>query len=147
MNIKQTCESIYSGLDELLTVADENYSDISQFLEDPERYLNDFYNGINDNLYTTPISTGGNSFLSVDKACAELIKVNAFTEALYIYQTFMDRLESIKSGLAKDDVQNVNGTIDELKKRILDTMKTRDDYVSLRKSTLAKYSAIIKGIK
>ena len=144
MNNIQACESIVSGLDELLTVADENYSDISQFLEDSERYLDSSYKIGNDALYTTPISTGGDAFVSIDKACAELIKVKAFTEALYIYQSFVDRLKSLKSGLSKDDVKNIDGTIEETKKRILDTMKLRDDYVSLRKSTLAKYSAIIK---
>ena len=85
--------------------------------------------------------------MSIDKACSELITVKAFTEALYIYQSFMDHLESIKSGLSKDDVKNIDGTIEEIKKRILNTMKVRDDYISLRKLTLAKYSAIIKDMK
>lgn len=147
MNAKEACESIMNGLDELLTVADENYSDVSQFLEDPERYLNGSYKENSDTLYTTPISTGGVTFMSIDKACNELIAVKAFTEALYIYQSFMDHLESIKPGLSKDDVKNIDGTIEEIKKKILNTMKSRDDYISLRKSTLAKYSAIIKDMK
>lgn len=147
MDNKQACESIYNGLNRLLTIANENYSDISQFLEDPEGYLDGSYQSKDDSLYTTPISTGGITFTSIDKACNELIKVNAFTEALYIYQTFMEQLESIRIGVSKDDEKNIEGTIKEIKKRILNTMKMRDDYISLRKSTLAKYSAIIKELQ
>jgi hypothetical protein len=95
--VNSTCESIIDGLNGLLTVAEEGYSDISQFIEDPETYLNITYRSEDlkgkSVLYTTPLSTGGEVFTSIDKACQELIKVNAYTEALAIYQSFIDTVE------------------------------------------------------
>jgi hypothetical protein len=58
-------------------------------------------------------------------------------------QSFLDKIEPIKENLAKEDLQNVNWSEDEIKKSILNIMKMRDDYTSLRRSTIARYSALV----
>jgi hypothetical protein len=145
------CESIINGLDDLLTVAEEGYSDISQFMSDPENYLNITYRNADIHgdatLYTAPLSTGGEVFVTIDKACQELVKVNAFTEALAIYQSFLDTIYSIRDGLSKQELQNLDWTIDEVKSKILEIMKDRDEYTSKRKSTIARYSALVSKTK
>lgn len=149
--VNSTYESIIDGLNGLLTVAEEGYSDISQFIEDPETYLNITYRSEDlkgkSVLYTTPLSTGGEVFTSIDKACQELIKVNAYTEALAIYQSFIDTVEGIKEGLSKQELQNLDWSIDEVKRKILEVMKERDEYTSRRKATIARYSALVSKIK
>jgi hypothetical protein len=149
MTLQETelCDSIIQGLNKFYTPAQEEYSDISQFFSDPDNYLDITYRteeSHNSNiLYTAPISTGGMVYTTIDKACQELIKVNAYTEALALCQSFLDKIESIKENLAKEDLQNVNWSEDEIKKSILNIMKMRDDYTSLRKSTIARYSALV----
>ena len=131
--------------------ATESYGDVAVFFETPDNYLESKYNAnqsaSKDLLYTEPLSTGGNVFMAVEQIGKDLRKVNAYNEALLIYQTVIDRLELIKSNSSKEDVMNINGTVETLKSRIIDTMTEREDYNVARKSVLAKYSPILKELK
>lgn len=126
----------------------ESYSDISIFLSESETYLDGIYNknksGDPDAAYTLPISSGGEVTMSIMKACKDLISVKAFTEALFIYQTYLDRLEDLKENLKQDDIMVIQDTIGCIQGEILNTVKERDDFYSNRKSILARYSGIIK---
>jgi len=129
----------------------ESYGDVAVFFETPDNYLESKYNAnqaaSKDLLYTEPLSTGGSVFMAVEQIGKDLRKVNAYNEALLIYQTLIDRLELVKNNSSKDDVVNVNSTIETLKSRIIDTMTEREDYNVARKGVLAKYSPILKELK
>ena len=131
--------------------ATESYGDIAVFFETPDNYLESRYhaNQIADKdlLYTEPLSTGGNVFLAVEQAGKDLRRVNAYNEALLLYQTLIERITALLTEYSKEDTVNLNGTIEELKKRIIDTMMEREEYNVARKSVLAKYSPILKELK
>lgn len=144
------CANIDQGLSSLYTTAYEAFSDMSQFLDNPENYLSVTFrdqqmHGSEEKLYSAPIATGGEIFAEVRSACQELIKVNAYNEALVICQRFLDKLNETKTGLSKDDVTNIDWSIAEMEKLLLNIKKQRDDYTSLRKATIAKFSMILKG--
>lgn len=121
----------------------ESYTDIYQFFTNADVFLPILHRASPDDLYTKPLGMGGNIYLSVDKACQELNRVNAFAESLMIYNTFLQRLEKIKKELDGEEKINIQMSINGIQEAILKTMQLRDQYTSKRKEVLAKYSTII----
>ena len=74
------------------------------------------------------------------------MKVNAYTEALLIYQSFIEKLEILSEDLGKQDKTVINNTIDVIQGLVLNTMKEREEYQSKRKSIIAKYSYLTKNL-
>ena len=97
-------------------------------------------------LFTEDLKTDGKVYTSVISACNELVKVNAYTEALAIYAKFIEIIEELIKTSSKEDKDNLEWSMNELKSSLLKVMKSRDDYTSKRKAVLAKYSDLIKKI-
>ena len=133
---------------ESMTIATEDYSDISVFLEDPIRYLD--YSSRNekfsdpDALYCKALDTNGIIYNSVTKACNDLVRVNAYSEAMAIYSKMIEVYESLLDQIPKDEKGNVEWAIGEMKNALMNTMKQRDEYTSKRKATIARYSYLAK---
>lgn len=139
-------QNIIFGLDSLMLPANESYSDISLFFKDDYFYLESYHKNNPGEVYTEPLGIDGIVCNSVIKAGKELTKVNAYAEALLIYQTFIDRLENMSEGLNKRDKNNIENTIDIIQGLVLDVMKERDEYYSKRKSVIARYSELTKNL-
>lgn len=137
---------IIDSLDSLMLPATEDYSDISIFFKDEDFFLSSYHKNNPEETYTEPLGVGGIVHNSVLKACKELVSVNAYTEALRIYQTFIDKLECIADGLDKRNVSNIQSSIDVMQGMVLETMKQRDSYYSRRKSIISKYSGLAKDM-
>lgn len=142
--MNSTCQSIIDGLDSFMIPAMEDYSDISVFFNDCDLYMEGYHKNNPGDLYTEPLGVDGVVYTSVIKAGKELISVNAYTEALRIYQTTIDKLEEIAEGLNKKDQENVRASIDNLQGLVLTTMKLRDSYQAKRRSIISKYSNLVK---
>lgn len=140
------CQNIITGLDSLMLPANEEYSDISLFFKDDDFYLESYHKNNPGEIYTEPLGMEGVVCNSVIKAGKELTKVNAYTEALLIYQSFIDKLEQTSEGLNKQDKRNLENSIDIIQGLVLNTMKERDEYHSKRKSVIARYSELIKKL-
>lgn len=140
------CKRIQDGLDSLMLPANEAYSDVSLFFKDDEFYLESYHKNNPGEVYTEPLGMEGIVCNSVIKAGKELTKVNAYTEALLIYQTFIDKLEKMSEGLNKQDKRNLENSIDIIQGLVLNTMKERDEYQSRRKSVIARYSGLTKNL-
>lgn len=140
------CQRIADGLDSLMIPAMEEYSDISIFFKDSDLYLEGYGKNNPGETYTEPLSMDGIVCASVIKAGKELVNVNAYTEALRIYQSFIDKLEEISDGLGKQDRQNIEITVDIIQGLVLNTMKARDSYQSRRRSIISKYSGLVKDM-
>lgn len=140
------CQNIINGLDSLMLPANEEYSDISLFFKDDDFYLESYHKNNPEEIYTEPLGIEGVVANSVIKAGRELTKVNAYTEALLIYQSFIDKLEMVSEGLDRFDRGNIQNTIDTIQGFVLDTMKERDEYHSKRKSIIARYSGLTKNL-
>lgn len=132
-------------------IAQEEYSDISTFVEDPINYLDitsremRFSNP--NTLYTDVLNTDGKLYMSIDRACNELIKVNAYNEAIALYSYLVNILKRlITKNISKDDIDNLNWSIDEARSKVLNTIALRDEYTSKRKSVVARYSDLIDKI-
>lgn len=132
-----------------MNIATEELSDVSMFFKDPSQFLDIEYRENKasnpDILYTADLDTGGKVFTSVVKACTELVKVNAYQEALLILSQTIDKMKMLREdNLGKDDNENLDWSINELKTMVLKTSQARDEYTSKRKSVLAKYSLLYK---
>lgn len=132
-------------------IAQEEYSDISTFVDDPVNYLDITSREIRfsnpDAIYTEVLNTDGKLYMSVDRACNELIKVNAYNEAIALYSYLINVMKQLSSkNISKDDTDNLNWSIDETKTKLLKTIALRDDYTSKRKSIVALYSDLIDKI-
>lgn len=138
------CQYVIDSLEGLMLPATEDYSDISIFFSDEELYLQGYHKNNPGEVYTEPLGVNGIVFNSVKKAGKELISVNAYTEALRIYQTFIEKLELILDDLGKSERGNIENSIDVLQGMVLDSMKARDSYHSRRKSIISKYSGLVK---
>lgn len=132
-------------------IAQEEYSDISTFVEDPINYLDitsremRFSNP--NSLYTEVLNTDGKLYMSIDRACNELIKVNAYNEAIALYSYLVNILKRLSTkNISKDDINNLNWSIDEARSKVLNTIALRDEYTSKRKSVVARYSDLIDKI-
>lgn len=133
---------------ESMMIATEDYSDISVFLEDPIRYLDISSRNEKisdpDAIYCKTLDTNGIVYNSVVKACSDLVKVNAYAEAMAIYSRIIDVYTSLLDQIPSDEKENVEWAIGELNNLLMDTMKQRDDYTSKRKSMIARYSYLTK---
>lgn len=142
------CESVIAGIDSFLAPATEEYSDISGFMTDSMNYLEVMERknsrSREESLFTEPVSTGGIVTESVDKACQDLIKVQAYTEALYIAQKYMDKLIDLVGYVSKEEQKNLAITVDEMQEKILDMVKLRDEYTSKRRSVISRYATLLK---
>lgn len=146
--MKDKCQSIIDDIDKMMIrPANESYADIAQFFVNQDAYLQHSYNKQLDKLYTEPLSTGGIVYQSIAKACNDMINVHAYTEALMIYDKFIQRLENLAEDFTGEDRENIRNTISDIKGMVLETLKARDDYLAKRKSILAKYSSIIEELK
>lgn len=141
-------DSIIKGLDQMIIHPTcESYTDIYQFFTNADVFLPILHRSSPDELYTKPLSMGGNIYLSIEKACQELNRVNAYMESLTIYNAFLQKLEEIKKELDGEERLNVQMSIDGIQESILKTMQLRDQYTSKRKEILAKYSTVIDKLK
>lgn len=133
---------------ESMMIATEEYSDISVFLEDPIRYLDISSRNEKildpESIYCKALDTDGIIYNSVIKACNDLVKVNAYSEAMAIYTRMIEVYESLLDQIPKDEKDNVEWAIGEMKNALMDTMKQRDEYTSKRKATIARYSYLAK---
>lgn len=138
MNIMDMIDTFDSG------VAMESFGDVTEFIRDPKLYLdNSRKEHSTEAMYTADLDTNGRVYTTVVKACDELVKVNAYQEAIKIYTTIIDHMEYTKKNnpeVTKDDEENLNWAISELQNKMMNTCKLRDEYTSKRKSVLAKYS-------
>lgn len=144
MDTYDKCQNIISELDSFMVPVMEEYSDISIFFKDGDFFLEGYHKNNPGEIYTEPLGIEGIVYSSIIKAGKELTNVNAYTEALRIYQTFIDKLEMIAEGLNTQDKRNIETSIDTIQGLVLDTMKARDSYQARRRSTISKYSGIIK---
>lgn len=144
--MKDRYQQIMDSIDSFMLPAIEEYSDISVFFKDQDLYLDSYHKNNPEELYTEPLGYKGIVCDSIIKAGRELTKVNAFTEALLLYQTFIERLEIIGDGLARQEKAILENTIDVMQGIVLDTMRARDEYHSKRKATIARYSSLIKSL-
>ena len=141
-----------STLDSLMVATEgSELSEISTFINDPSQYLDVSYRQgkfLNPNTtYTNALSSEGIVYKSIIKACNELVKVNAYTEALCIYSAMIDLMTELLPDVEKDDQENLKWSIDEMKSLLIDTMKQRDEYTSKRKSVISKYSVIVEKLQ
>lgn len=144
--MKARCQEIMDSIDAYMLPATEEYSDISIFFKDQDFYLESYHKNNPEEFYTEPLGYRGIVCDSIIKAGRELTKVNAFTEALLLYQSFIDRLEIIGDGLNRQEKAILENTVDMIQGIVLDTMRARDDYQSKRKATIARYSSLIKSL-
>ena len=143
-------DSLIQAIDDMI-IADESLSDISIFMENPDYYL-DMTKKKNvldeNNSYASALDIDGELYLSIEKACNELVKVNAYQEAISIYEEMIKICKELKDHVTKNSDKTIlNTTIDEFKTSIMQVMKQRTQYTSRRKSILGKYSDIIKRLK
>lgn len=130
-----------------IDIATESFGDASNFLRDPYIYL-DRSNSSNpdkNGLYTSDLDTNGCVYTTITKACDELVKVNAYQEAIKMLTTFIDLMNDIKKNnehVTPDDIENLNWSISEVQNKTMDVCKMRDEYTSKRKEILAKYSLL-----
>ena len=136
-------------LSDLAHIGLESYADVPVFLEDPEGYLD--YNSKkaenSNKMYTEPLSTGGEVYIQIEKACKELMSVNAYTTAIAVYQNFEKDLESIRKIVKTEEQMNIDDSISQVKINIIEAIKQREEYNSKRKAVLSKYSSIIKMVE
>lgn len=140
------CQNIINSLNAYMIPATEEYSDISIFFKDDFFYLESYHKNHPDEFYTEPLGIDGIVSNSIIKAGKDLVKVNAYTEALLIYQSFIEKLEILSEDLGKQDKTVINNTIDVIQGLVLNTMKEREEYQSKRKSIIAKYSYLTKNL-
>ena len=135
----------------MIATESSELSEISTFVENPSNYLEVSYrNGkfSNPNVtFTSTLSTEGMLYNSVVKACDELINVQAYTEAMLIYSCMIDRMTELLDDVDEDEQENLKWSIDEMKTALLKTMKQRDDYTSIRKSIISKYSVLVDKLQ
>lgn len=135
---------------ESVSVANEfYYGDVLAFLKDPDAFLDGKWTSgkFNDDyLYTDLINSDGSITNSVKHMGYELIKINAYTEALAIFEGYLDMVKRIFNEVSKEDKDNIKYVIDDMQKEILDTIEKREEYTSNRKATLARFDDILKVI-
>lgn len=142
----ERCQNIIDELEAYMIPATEEYSDISIFFEDDFFYLESYHKNHPDEFYVEPLGIDGIVSNSIIKAGKDLVKVNAYTEALLIYQSFIEKLEILAEDIDKRDKSILKNTIDVIQGLVLDTMKEREEYHSKRKSIIAKYSYLTKKL-
>lgn len=141
-------------IDDTSKVANESLSDITSFLENPDLYLEvtnrnlKFQNDDKDIEYTEVMHTDGQLFTSIVSIANDLIRVNAYTEAIRLYTAMIDRFTEFSkdSMLTKSDVDAINWSISELKNALMSTISSRDEYTAKRKSVLGKYSEVLSRL-
>jgi len=125
------------------------YGDAITFLKEPDNYLDQkwatdkYQDGA---LYTSYLSQDGAITCNINRIGNELLKVNAYTEALALYSKYLESVKKIYEEVSKKDKDNLSGTIDMFQRNILDTVEAREEYTSNRKATLARFEDIIKTI-
>ena len=133
-------------------IATEALSDIAMFIENPDLYLEvtnrelKFQNDNNDIAYTEVLHTDGKVYASIVSIGNELVRVNAYAEAIKLYTAMIDKFTEFSkdSMLTKDDVESLNWSIAELKSALMKVLSDRDEYASKRKGVLGKYSDLLK---
>lgn len=133
-----------------VSIANEaSYGNVLAFLKNPDEFLDNnwasdkYQEGL---LYTETLRDDGLITCSIKKVGSELLKVNAFTEAIAVYTEYLDQLKRIQSEVAKKDKDNLQYTIDGIQKCILDAVTAREDYTSNRKAIMARFDSILKMI-
>lgn len=132
-----------------LDIATESISDITTFIDNPDFYLEatnkkTSFEG-EHRSYVEALQTGGRLYQSIITIGNELIRVNAYAEAIRLYSAMIDRFTifSKDSDLTKDDVEEIKWSISELKTTLMNVLSLRDEYNSKRKSVIAKYSDLL----
>lgn len=130
------------------TVAMESYEiqELSPFFNDPGEYLDNLFR-MNNTEYGNVLHEDGRIFCIVNAAANELIKVNAYTEALALYDNLLQVIEKLLKTVPKDKKSIFQYSIDTLKDNIIKTIGLRDEYTSKRKSVLSKYSDLLERLK
>lgn len=147
-------DSITAFIDELdsYQIATESGEmlEVSPFFEKTDDYLDMVYRNelMKDKsyLYTDTLSSDSKLYTAIETVCNDLIKVNAYTEALSIYSKYIDIITETIKKLPSSEKDNLQWTLDELKNSLIRTIGLRDEYTSNRKSILAKYSDLISKI-
>lgn len=130
-----------------------NESAVGIFLDDPIEFINNYqYTGgatpRDDPDRLGIICIDGAIYLQVIKICSDLKKVGAYSSALTLIDTFMEKLEHLK----KDPTVNsswklcIDSSLSELYDFRLKTLEERDDEQSRREAVLAKYNGIINRL-
>lgn len=143
--------SIDAFINELDTYKIANESgemlELAPFFERTDEYLDIIYkNELFKNksyLYTDTLVADGRLYNAIETVCNDLIKVNAYTEALLIYSKYIDIITDTIKKMPASEKNNLQWTLDELKNALIRTIGLRDEYTSNRKSVLAKYSDLI----
>lgn len=141
-------------IDDTSKVANESLSDITSFLENPDLYLEvtnrnlKFQNDDKDIEYTEVMHTDGQLFTSIVSIANDLIRVNAYTEAIRLYTAMIDRFTEFSkdSMLTKSDVEAIKWSIDEMKNNLMKVISDRDEYSAKRKSVIGKYSDLLNKL-
>ena len=144
---------IMNSIDEPI-IATEALSDITLFIENPDLYLEvtnrnlGFQNDNKDITYTEVMHTDGKLFVSIVNIANELVRVNAYTEAIRLYTSMIDKFTEFgkDSSLSKDDVESINWSISELKDNLIKVIADRDEYTAKRKGILGKYSDLLNKL-
>ena len=131
-------------------IALEEYSDLSVFCDDPVNYLDVTYRQMQftnkDCIYTETLKTDGLVYSSIIKACNDLTKVNAYQEAILIYTKMISIFEKLKKTASKEDADNLQWSIDEMKSLLMKTIQMRDEYSSKRKAIISRYSELVEKL-
>ena len=126
-----------------------SYGEVLTFLKNPDDYLDNnwardkYQEGL---IYTERLRSDGSITCSIKKMGSELLKVNAYTEAIAIYSSFLDHLKRIQAEVAKVDKDNIRSTIDDIQACILKAVTAREEYTSNRKSILSRFDSVLKEI-
>lgn len=133
-----------------LAVANEfYYGDVLAFLREPDTFLDGKWATgklDDDYLYTDWIRSDGSITCSIRHIAYDLIKVNAYTEALAIFEGYLELIKKIYNEVSKEDKDNIKYVIDDMQREILETISKREEYTSNRKATMARFDDIIKVI-
>ena len=136
--------NFFSLINNQLDIATE-CAELSTFLKNPDEYLETtnrrigFQNENSDILYTEVLKVDGCIYAEIIRVGKDLEKYNLYDEAISFYTKMIARLETFKKSLTKDDYDNVDWSIQELKETKLEAMKKKEFYESGKKSILAKY--------
>lgn len=131
-----------------MMIATESLSDVGVFMENPTYYLETSTKRYPGASFVEELNTDGSLYLSVDNICSELLRVQAFQEAISIYERMIEICKELTGEVTSKKEKNVLiQTMDDFQCSIVDIMRQRNEYTSKRKAVLGKYSDIIKRVK